>query len=747
MFERISFSDGVLKFHTAPDVGQSGVATTVRQAGLAFTPETVTLGKYGPFALPDEIRTSTEFQQMIALNDGSIRVAGLSKSPRKRPDWPMLSYAYRIYASHEGITTDRELPALLAQMVESKRQLWNALCERCTQAIEKGQTITAEVLDELAVDVNSTLTAFNDSLGRSKDKIVFPKDDVKEIPAKRIGVYARFVGRLKHLEEEEKPVPEGLLDRVEVVLKQYPCDWSHFGAFEKNLVAISRELIGSMAIPASIAAPVVEKYRQVFKRRRSMKLKGFEGIPHWKDARQFDWFHEFSFGSGGIPVTRLNLKGSTSLKLGTPVSPQVSGHQEMTGRKAKLRTLRPITFNIEGRSVTFAMMMHRPLPENGLLKQWRLLYRDGQYWVNFMLEIPPYKLAMPDEAGEVGGLDFNWRVLDDGTILVGMLTDGSKDTMIVLDMDRSSQATDCGGMIKTFSEGGFRVVSLGVGPSRWGRNNVRTGVNYGVPDTFAGARMIRELRDKAKDELKIRISRMMGDDAPSYLSACGARGLTRLEEELKATHPEVSNEIHAWVAVDKDIFRVTRKLSDLLTGRMKRGYEQLAHHLCRDLSVAGVRWVAIEEKFLKKIAEAVKKYQPEALQNSVRYRHALGLSNLIDTLDHIAAKYGITLSRHKAAYTTSRCRFCGSTCEFGAKRTTQCPGCQRVIDQDQNAAYNLRTAEIEDTDSNTSNSVEEESDKDSLSWTLTIGRITAEGELRQKRDVVLTAKAASPVTS
>jgi len=69
------------------------------------------------------------------------------------------------------VETDHELPPFLAQMVEAKRLLWNALCERCQRAIEKGQTITADVVDTLAVDVTATLTAFNDSLGRSKDRI------------------------------------------------------------------------------------------------------------------------------------------------------------------------------------------------------------------------------------------------------------------------------------------------------------------------------------------------------------------------------------------------------------------------------------------------------------------------------------------------------------------------------------------------------------------------------------------------
>jgi hypothetical protein len=742
MFDGVSFSDNVLLFHTSASTDQSGAATTLRLASVKFTSDTVSLGKYGPYALPPEICDAQEFQHLLALNDNTIWVGGQSKSPRKRPNWPVLTYAYRLYADHAGVAANRELPPFLAQMIEAKRLLWNAMCKLCELAIEKGQTIPADVVDALATDVTTTLTAFNDSLGRSKDKIPFPKDDSKHIPAQRVGAYFSFVARLNHLAKEGKPVPEGLEARVDSVLKQHPYDWTHFRAFEREIISIGAELTKSMAIPTSIAEPVIRTYQSVFKRRRTLKMKGFDGVPHQKDSRWFNWFHEFSFRSGGLKVAHLNLKGSSTLRFGDPVSPEISGHALMKGRKATLRTLRPITFTIEGQEVTFAMMMHRPLPANGLLKQWRLLYRDGKYAVNFMLEIPPYTEAILG-AGGVAGLDLNWRVLPSGGILLGMLTDGNEDTLIVFDMDRSAHATDEGGMIETYSEGGFRVVSLGVGPSRWGKNNIRKSVNYGVPDTFDGARQIRVLRDKAKDKLKIRLARMLGEEAPSYLSLCGARGLKQLAQELEAVHPEVSAEILQWVVQDADICRVTRKLSSLLDGRIKRGYDQLAHHLCRKLSKDGIKRIAIEKNFLKTVAEAEKKYQPEALQNSARYRQAVGASNMIRILEHIAAKYGITLSRREAAFTTSRCRFCGAICEFGAKRSTQCPGCSRVIDQDQNAAHNLRNAELNEINSP---ALQEET-KQVYSWTLTIGRVSPQGEIRQKRDLLLTAKAKESVTT
>jgi hypothetical protein len=740
MFDKVTFSKNVLLFHTKADASQAGSITTLRQAGVAFTPQTVSLGKYGPFTLPAEVSTSDEFKRLLTLNDNSLRVVGLSKSPRKRPDWPMVTYAYRLYASHDGVETSKDVPLLLAPMVEAKRNLWNALCGRCIAAMEKGQTITAEVLDALALDVNTTLTAFNDSLGRSKHKIPFPKDDVKEIPAKRVGAYARFVSRLGHLAEEEKPVPEGLRERVSAVLVRYPYDWAHFRDFEKSILSVSSQLMETMSIPAVIGSPVVQAYRATFKRRRSMKMKGFDGIPHPKDVRNFGWFHEFSFGSGGFPVTRLKNKGSSSVRFGEAVSPEQSGHPLMRGRKATLRSLCPVTFTIGEQDVTFALMMHRPLPDNGLLKQWRLLFHDGQYWVNFMMEIPPYVERLADVVEGVAGLDLNWRVLPNGALLLGMVADGTDDTMIEFDMERSAKATDQGGMIETSSQGGFRVISLGVGPSRWGRNNLRQSVNYSVPDTFAGASIIRSLRDKAKDELKIQIDRMLGDDSPSYLSLCGARGLKQLAKELDASHPEVSEVIRLWAVKDEDVYRVTLKISALLSGRMKRGYEQLAHHLCRKLAARGITRIAIEKNFLKAIAEAEKKYQPVALQKSAQYRQSVGASNFILVLDNIGAKYGITLVRRDAAYTTTRCRFCGGKCEFGAKRTAQCPGCSLVIDQDQNAAHNLRDAEMEEISNPAPQEVKEDN-TNLFSWTLTIGRVSPDGELRQKRDLLLTGKA------
>lgn len=749
MFNKISYSDDILKFHTSESASQCGASVALRQASIAFTTDSVTLGNYGPFALPPELKSSKGFREILDLNGGSFRVAGISRSPRKRPSWPILTYAYRLYLHHEGIATSDVLPPQISQMIEAKRTLWNTLIEHCEDAIEAGQSVTREVIDVLAKEVILALASFNDSLGRSKDKIPFPKDDPDKLPAQRLGAYARFLNRLHHLHQDRRPVPDGLEGRIAAFLKQYPYSWEPFRKFEKSIDAIGREIALKNAIPDSIAAHVIQSYRACFKRRRTMKLKGFDGIPRVKSAKEFNWVHEFSFGSGGVKVARFMTKGTSSIRLGRAEAPERTGHPLMNGRKSTKRSLLPVTFDIEGNEITFAMMMHRPLPENALLKRWRLVHREGQYWVNFMLEIPPY-VEETGAAPKVAGLDLNWRVLPDRGIMIGMLTDGEDDTMIVVDMNRSSAATDDGGMLQTGVEGGFRIVSMGVGPSRWGRNNTRKGRNFGIADTLDGLRAIRQLRDKAKDDLKIRIEKAMGGQTPSHLSACGVRGLKKMADEVEENFPAVADEIRGWATKDQDLYRVLEKASRLLDGRMERGYEQLARYICRNLAQKGIRRISMEETFLEKIAEAEKKYQPVALQKSARYRQAVGLSRFINILSQIGAKFGITLDRNHGAYTTTKCRFCGEKCEFGQGRTAQCPGCSRLIDQDQNAAHNLRNIGISllNGDVETAGTKEDPSTSARTpTWTLTIGRISINGELKQKRDLLLSVRPQAAIQS
>lgn len=731
MFDRISYDGNVLLFHTAADASQSGASTTLKNGRIVLDRESVSIGQHGPFPLPRDLKEKTEFRELFS-NAPLIAVAGASKTPRTRPDWNIRNYSYRLYSHHEGIPSSGDVDEQLKSFLNAKHSLWNLLCDRCERAVDNGQTITSETLDELREHVWKELTEFNDSLGRSKDKLRFPDDDPVAQRAARVGAYWRLAGRLRHCREDSRPAPEGLEDHVISVLKQYPYDWSPFKTFEKNVRSIGKQIAAEENISDAVAGPVIASFERVFKNRRARKLKGFAGLPHRKEGKDFNWFHEAAFTSRDVTITKLLRNGVSCFSIGGPVAPPASGHPLMEGRKARLRQMRPITFQIEGEQVTFGILLHRLPDSDTLLKQWRLLCRKGKYWLNLIGEVPP--AAITPDADGVAGLDFNWRRLRDGSLLIGMLSDGKDDLMIQVDPKKSPTATDRGGMISYRAANDSRIVTMALGSSRWGRNNLQKNANYGVSDTLDGAQQIRQMRDEAKDNLKRSISVLMGNDTPPHLSRCGARGLKEIAATVQKSHLAVAQEIAAWAVKDADYLRVLRKISTLLDGRLKKGYEQLAVFLFKRLSERGIRTIAIEEKFLKRVAEAEKKYQPAALQKSARSRQALGIGQFAQILEHIGSKHGISLVRKKAAHTSSRCGHCGETILFDGKRVAECPGCKKLIDQDQNAAHNLRDAQLHDT-AHTPEKVVVPTVE--ASWTLTIGRCSPSGEVRQTRDLLL----------
>ncbi len=111
--------------------------------------------------------------------------------------------------------------------------------------------------------------------------------------------------------------------------------------------------------------------------------------------------------------------------------------------------------------------------------------------------------------------------------------------------------------------------------------------------------------------------------------------------------------------------------------------------ICKSLSSKEISALAIEKAFLKKVAESTKE-QPVAIQRGAKYRQAVGLSVFIAKLKMIATKYGISILEVTPGKTTSICMFCKSDIEFGSKRSVRRPGCQRLVDIQDNAASNIR---------------------------------------------------------
>jgi hypothetical protein len=308
--------------------------------------------------------------------------------------------------------------------------------------------------------------------------------------------------------------------------------------------------------------------------------------------------------------------------------------------------------------------------------------------------------------------------------------------MLCLDYETSSPSSQDGGPVRRITFGEYSALSLAVGPSRWGRNNVRKGFNYGIADTPDGIRSIQKLVATNLKDAKVEIAALLKGKITPVLERSRAYGFRRFEENVKLSAPEVKPVIERWSLKHADMRRVQKKAQRLLTGRMEKAYEQLSLTVCRLLSEKKVSTLAIEDSFLKYVAEHPMRGKSLALRQSMRYRHAAGLSVFIRKLKHAAQRLGITIVEHRPENTSRLCAFCGADLVFGKERKTTCSACSHVVDIDENAARNLRLAELRARSN--AETVAPVPETPMFTWEFSIARVDRNGVERQKRNAVIT---------
>ena len=89
----------------------------------------------------------------------------------------------------------------------------------------------------------------------------------------------------------------------------------------------------------------------------------------------------------------LNEQGISSLRLGVPVRPASSRHPPMEKRRALARKLRPALITIGDRKTRscfdlgFGVLQSRRFPEEGWVKEWRLIHKDGKFWLCLSVQV------------------------------------------------------------------------------------------------------------------------------------------------------------------------------------------------------------------------------------------------------------------------------------------------------------------------------------------------------------------------
>jgi len=331
-------------------------------------------------------------------------------------------------------------------------------------------------------------------------------------------------------------------------------------------------------------------------------------------------------------------------------------------RQLKLRkgTLR-LRVGSDGRSPIWAewpLQMHRPLPENGVIKWAKVIRRmvsDRDKWeLQLTVEISP---EQPCHGEGTVAVDLGWRRKEDGTIRVGYVVD------------------DCG-----LEE---EII-----------------LDPGVVSGLRKSEDLRSIQDKAQAEMAARVIGWLKAQAelpPWLILATGfvdkwksARRWRRLAS-IWAEHPDVGSEalsvLSAWAADSLHLWRWEAHQRRKSCLRRKDQYRCLAKRLA-----AEYRHLVLESKFLAKLQRHVEAEDEDVEIKAVRLqqRDAAGYE-LKQCLIYAFRRANGTAVEVDPAMTTQRCNACGFEGRWDAAVEIDhtCEACGATWDQDANACRNL----------------------------------------------------------
>ncbi len=232
---------------TDPAANRTVVSASLRNGGIRITNDSIQIAT-AVVDLPAAMKQEPRIREMLDFSEAII-VRGAPKNPRMRPDWPMLSYKYRLWLTHSGLTSEGKLPPAVEHAIKKKLEFWNRLCDLMNEAITAGQPLTSEEIDALAEACERMLTEFNNSVRIQKDKLRFPEDDKKEIPARRYRGYIRTFYSLAHRKAEGRPYPEKLCALLSEFRESHPHNFAPLWEFERNHAHIASNLASEMGLP------------------------------------------------------------------------------------------------------------------------------------------------------------------------------------------------------------------------------------------------------------------------------------------------------------------------------------------------------------------------------------------------------------------------------------------------------------------------------------------------------------------
>lgn len=363
---------------------------------------------------------------------------------------------------------------------------------------------------------------------------------------------------------------------------------------------------------------------------------------------------------GGLPVPA--LFGSDS-RIQIDQIPTDAMMGSRAHRRRATRTTVRLRIGSEGRApiwASFPVILHRPLPEDGVVKwAWAQRRRIGTRWrweLQLIVEARSFT-PLPKLRGDACAIDIGWRTRGDEGLRVGYLANESGHVeelllpRIILDRLRHADS------LRAIRDRNFDVIRGEL--AAWLAEN-------DVPDWLrAATRHLHQWRSTARlasVAYRWREARFEGDEGM----------FTRLD---------------AWRRQDRHLYQWEASERSKAIGRRRDHYRVMAADLARRYST-----IVLERVDLREIARLPQPEEEDQQHAAARWqRRVAAVSELRDAIRKAAAKTGAQVVEMEAAHTTTKCHACGDACSFDAAEHLihTCEHCGVMWDQDVNAACNL----------------------------------------------------------
>lgn len=395
---------------------------------------------------------------------------------------------------------------------------------------------------------------------------------------------------------------------------------------------------------------VKNDYEAARKRRGGADLK-FHAWHRVRGKLTVRWQH-------GLPVAAV-FGNNTQLRI-RPVDPLAWSSPSRSRRRRLTRTVVSIRIASEARRpvwLTLPMVMHRPLPEGGLIRSASVIREcvglDWRWKLILVVALP----AVPQPATAGSGtiaIDLGWRQEDEGLRVAAMYdSEQFAGTLILPDtwLVRMGKVDD----LRSIRDKRFNparadlVVWLAARPP--------------VPAT------------EEETWLRTATTTLSQWRSPARLAAL----VTRWRSQRFSGDEAIYEQLEAWRRREKHLYLWESNLRDKLIRERREIYRLFAAHLSRRY-----REVILEEFDLGGVARKKDNPLPEA----ARHQRVLAAPSLLRlAIENACRREGVVVTKVAAAYTTMTCPYCGLVEDFNRRDLEHtCGGCGRRRDQDIGAA-------------------------------------------------------------